>query len=249
MSRLEGHFDQALTSFAANPKWDDDDKLKNWIFNLMALLVVRSPQTRENRGEFIKHTARLMMDNVLSSEDVWNRVSKAAREVGDPEISYEQAKLFQEPGNYEISIPNERHIVDESNLIDAVLPCLARRRWTRLITSPQTGLFVTTDNPVVLMWDSPDKVPPLYRDSPGFGRLNTTVHFAISPTLAIFGTFHDEERTIACTSELVSLFNSKLLYQSYGRVFSSTSSIRLPADANTTNDLGEAEVFASWSND
>jgi hypothetical protein len=244
MSKVEKEFDTALTAFSANPNWEGNDELKNWIFNLMALMVVRSPQMRENRRRPMERTAKLIMDLLVSSEESWNRTRKPPREDGAPEISYEEAKRFHEEGKYTIEVPIERHIVDESKLIDTVLPLLARRRWTRLVATPQSGLFITSDNPVVLTWNHPDRVPPMHRRSPGFGMPDTTVHFAVSPRLAMFGTFDGEERMIKCMPKLTSLFNMHVLSRTYGRVFSAAPTIRLLDNAERPADLAETQLFA-----
>jgi len=249
MSKVETEFDAALTAVNTNLDWDD--QIKNWIFNLMALMVVRSPQQRENRRDFQARVSERVLDLLLESKERWEGSIPTGSGDGAAarKVTYEEAKEFHERKQYTIEVPTVRHIQDEAELVSAVLPFLARRKWTVLVGTPQSGHFITTDNPVTLDWNDPTKVPPMYRYSPGFGMNDTTVHFAISKKVAIFGTFDGQDRALIAAPEIVSLFNTHLLARTYGRAFSTDPFIRARNLLDKVVDLSDADLFTPPAGD
>jgi hypothetical protein len=243
MSKIETEFDAALTAVETNRDWDDE--IKNWIFNLMALMVVRNPQQRETRRDFQARVSERLLDLMLESKERWEGATPPGSEgesVGR-KVTYEEAKDFHEKRLYTIEVPTVRHIYDEAELVDTVLPLLARRKWTVLVATPESGNFITTDNPVTLDWNDPTKVPPMYRSSPGFGMKDTTVHFALSKKVAIFGTFDGQNRALFAAPEITSLFNTHLLARTYGRAFSPDPFIRVRNSLDKIADLSDADFF------
>ena len=103
--------------------------------------------------------------------------------------------------------------------IDAILPCLINRNWVLIQANESSGSFITTDNPVDLSWKEPDKIPPFYRQSPGFGLKGTEVYFPVSQDLALLGEFEGKEGAIEATENLVAIFNSKMLLNAYKQVY------------------------------
>jgi hypothetical protein len=249
MSKIENEFDAALTAVNTNLDWDND--IKNWIFNLMALMVVRNPQQRENRRDFQAQVSERMLDLLLESRESWERSTLPESGEGSSarKLTYEEAKDFRESKQYTIEVPALRHIHDEGELVGAILPCLARRKWTVLVATPESGNFITTDNPVTLDWNDPSKVPPIYRSSPGFGMNDTTVHFAVSKKVAIFGTFDGEDRALIAAPEITSLFNTHLLARTYGRAFSPDPYMRVRNSMDMVADLSDAEFFTPPNGD
>ncbi len=120
---------------------------------------------------------------------------------------------------YNIEIPRENYILAEMFLIEAILPCLFDRRWLLVIADKKSGPFITTDNPVNLLWKDSEKISPFHRGSPGFGLKETQVYFPISPELALIGEFDGYETNMKATEDLVAMFNRIMLCNCHTQIY------------------------------
>jgi hypothetical protein len=78
-----------------------------------------------------EQTARLIMDQVLSSKETYERQMKEMKAAGrgrDLGVSYEVMKKFVRDGNYKITLNNNAQIAREIGVFDKVLPLLFERR-------------------------------------------------------------------------------------------------------------------------
>ena len=66
--------------------------------------------------------------------------------------------------------------------------------------------FITSDNPVCLMWQDPKISEP-----PGLGRPGTQIVFSVSNELAIIGTFEGVDRKVEADDDLVTIINGNVL--------------------------------------
>lgn len=212
LSSFETKAATALKKLRDGATFDGDTKVV--ILNLVALLAIRSPQMRERWRKFQAQIAERIMDLTLSSKEMWNSQTRKMREDGvrlNDDVTYEGVKQFFDSKKYTIEVAREHHIHMEFVGIDAILPTLLARKWLIVRAIERTGPFVTSDHPVSLTWNEPDKVPRLYRDSPGFGLKGTQVYFPLSSNIALVGEFDGHEGVIKGTKELVAGFNSQML--------------------------------------
>lgn len=187
---------------------------KEHILNLIALLAVRSPEHRENTNQLFAQIVEQFMDLSLTTKERWESQINQMRADGydiDDDISYEDMKEFSERKNYKIKLNKEFHIAMEMEQVDPILQCLHGRKWLLIHSTNESGPFITTDYPVNLTWIEPEKTPPFYRKSPGFGLKGTQVYFPLSRKLALLGEFEGREGLIPATRNLVALLNSKKL--------------------------------------
>jgi len=225
------HLEHALAEFegaaaTALKKIDEgapfDGEPKTLILNLVALLAIRSPEMREHWRQYQANLAERIMDLALASKERWEsqvkRMKEAGIEVNDA-VTYEEIKEFHEGKEYDIEVAREHHIRMEFVGVEAILPFLAQRKWLLVRSTDESGPFITTDNPVNLTWKEPDKVPALFRHSPGYGMRDTQVYFPLSRNVALVGEFDGHEGEITGTKELVSLLNTKMLMFAYKQVY------------------------------
>lgn len=212
LAEFEGKAATALKNLGETRDFTGENK--DLILNLLAMIAVRSPERREHMRKFHADIADRIMGLTLDTKERWeSQVAKLREE--DPSYdngtTYEDAKSFFESKEYDLTVAREYHIRMEMVKIDAILPCLFNRNWLLFESTESTGPFITTDNPINLSWQEPDKIPPFYRHSPGFGLKGTEVYFPISQDLALLGEFEGREGTIEATENLVAVFNSKML--------------------------------------
>jgi len=201
-----------------------EGETKSLILNLIALFAVRSPEKREHSRYSQAKIAEKILDLTLASKERWesqiSQIKESGKEI-DNNVTYEDSKRFHESKEYKISFAREHHIQMEFAGIEAILPYLEGRNWLLIKSTEKTGPFITTDNPVNLSWKEPEKIPPAYRNSPGYGMKDTQVYFPISRNIALIGEFDSSDIVIEGDIDLVSALNTKILMFTYKQLYSS----------------------------
>jgi hypothetical protein len=220
MANFEAQCIGAIRRVAETGKFDGEDA--NWTLNFMALLAVRSPEMRENLRGFHEQVAKRVMDVALATKDRWEGQAARMRADGVPvdEVSYEDVKAFHEGEQYKVTLAREYHIGTEFKMMDAVLELLGQRLWTVYTTHGSTGEFLTTNRPVTLTYIDPEKIPPFYRQSPGFGLSNTEVHFPLTRHAMLVGRFDRGGPTEEAKESFVAAVNTHMMLHCHGKVFS-----------------------------
>lgn len=212
LSGFEGKVASALRNVEQDLNFEGDTK--DLILNLIALFAVRSPEMREHWRKVQAELAEKIMGLSLATKERWTSQIKQMKESEielNENVTYEDVKKFHESKKYTIEVSKEHHIRRELVGIKAILPCLEGRNWLLIRSTSDSGPFITTDNPVHLTWKEPEKIPHLYRNSPGFGLNGTQVYFPISKNLFLVGEFDGPKGIIDGTRELVSVLNSIML--------------------------------------
>jgi len=202
-----------------------EGETRNIILNLIAMLAIRSPEMREHWRKFHEQIAERIMDLTLATKERWESQIRQLKESSvaiNGDISYEEIKKFHESKAYRIEVAREHHIWMEFIGIEAILPYLDARNWLLVRSTSNSGPFITTDNPVNLSWKEPDKIPPFYRASPGYGLKGTQVYFPVSKNVALVGEFGGPKAIIDGSRDLVAALNSKILLFTYKQIYSPT---------------------------
>jgi hypothetical protein len=202
---------------------DFSDGVKNLVLNFIAMLTIRTPEMREHLAKPQIESAKRMMAMSLESEERWQaQIDKIKNETGkdlSDGFTYDQMKKFVEGQEYKLEIKQEHQIHIELMGMERILELLHFRNWKLIIAKEDAGEFITTDNPVCLSWQYPEKVPSYM--SPGFGLKNTMVYFPLTKKLALLGEFDREDGISEANKQLVAMLNSKIIANSYKRIFAS----------------------------
>lgn len=226
-SKLEDQISCSIKMIANGGQFTGDVKIN--ILNLIALLIVRSPQKRSLYAEFHARTAKLIMEISLTTKQRWE--AQMEKFPADKRVSYEIAKEFFESQRYTIQTPRETHIRNEFLMFDTVLPYLFDRKWQLITSSTNSQLFFTSDNPVSIDWDEPEKVPAIFRSSPGYGMVNTTISFPLTSNHFLIGRFDvDRDGYVNGTDEMVGVCNLNTILNSYEQIFSSSLDAYIKTD-------------------
>lgn len=221
MSNFESKCIEAIRRVAETSKFEGEDA--NLTLNLMALLAVRSPEMRENMRDFHERVAKRMMDLSLATQERWEgqmaQLCAAGGKVND-NLSYEDMKSFHEGGQYKVSVRREYQIGVEFRLMPTVLEELGKRLWTVYTVDGTYGEFITTNRPVTLSYIEPDKVPPLFRHSPGFALKGTEVFFPLTRHALLIGRWDRGGHTEVANQLFVAAANTHLMFHSHGKILS-----------------------------
>lgn len=221
LSSFESLASKAIKEIQENLLLSNENR--NIILNLIALYAVRSPQKREQFRESQEQISDRILDLLLATKNSWNQVvekMKAAGESLDESVSYEDLKDFYKRKAYKIVVPTEEHLILEMVGMDTVLKLLNQRNWLIYYLEDDSETFITSDNPTILSWNRPENLPPLYRDSPGFGLKDTRVFFPLTRKLFLVGEFGGHSGFIKANQELVSILNSMVIIFAHKQIYS-----------------------------
>ncbi|ECO2987081.1 hypothetical protein ABI58_11025 [Salmonella enterica subsp. enterica serovar Salford] len=192
---------------------------KDTIISFISLLAVRTPAMREHMTSQITPIIEMIARMSIATQERYeNAISEIENSTGNAiasNVSYETVRDFVESGNYNISLKREFLIAAEIQVSKAIEEALDRRSWRMFRSTLTSGSFVTTDNPVHLMWnDDREGVPD-------FGLLDTSVLFPVSKDLILLGDYNGVEGVFDTDDKLAAYFNSKSIFHAVERVFSS----------------------------
>jgi hypothetical protein len=194
-----------------------------WLYtlNLMALLATRNPTSRLQQARRASRELCRVLDDTLATREQWEAAVASAKAAGHidqaAEVDCERHRDFITRRRFKLSFEPSFHVIGEFKALDVVLRLLLRRRWLLLEASNDSRGFVTTDRPVcVSRLDGSNPSSPTRFDDP-----ETSVMFAISPTLLAYGTFAGREGITKIDRRLVAKANLTLLQYADRRLFAS----------------------------
>lgn len=210
---------------------DFSGETKDLILELIGMLAVKSPEMREQLSKPLIQIAKMKMAMTMETKERWeSQIAQVKADTGE-DISngkaYEEMKAFVEGQEYDITVKREHQIHMELIGMQQVTELLHMRNWTLVKAGGGSGEFITTDNPVSLTWYNPDQVPQFM--SPGFGLRDTMVYFPVSKNLALVGEFDRDDAVTEANKPLVAILNSKIIANSYQRVFAAKNNFNYVA--------------------
>ena len=217
LAGFEGELAPALRRIEEKRSLEDFND-KSFLLNFIGLTHIKNPQIRST---FEENIARRIMNILTSSEEIFDSQIRQAKETGfiaaDTDVDYQTMKKFIDEDAFKIEVPTERHLRREMDLLDTVLPYLFERKW-HLLKAPEgeTG-FVTSDHPVILQWQDPKLRDGLH--PPGLRLKNTELLFPVCNTLAVLGTYEEDEMEIDVTPEFIAKFNGTVISRSKNQVY------------------------------
>ena len=217
---FEGKASQAFKRvIAAQSIKDADDRA--CLFELMALFAIKTPRHREGIRQFqeqvAKHILRLATENPERWASEMRHLKAAGGAVTEAGENYERMRDFVERGEFKVTMPTNMHLALELQTLDAVLECLARRKWM-LLRAPagETG-FITSDHPVCLMWSDPKREGQF--KGPGHGIPGTMVIFSLCNELALLGSFEGNEGVRNLTPAQIAAVNGTIALRAERQIY------------------------------
>ncbi|XQK71005.1 DUF4238 domain-containing protein [Escherichia coli] len=201
---------------------------KDVILEFISLLAIRTPAQREHLSSPLKQIAKFIMKSSVSSAERWDDCKLAyEKEMGESlpyDLAYEKIKNFVDGDNFEINVIREFMIDMEMKCVPVITKLLHQRNWSLMTISDGQGSFITSDNPVCLMWTNPELARGPY--SPGFGVKDTLVLFPVSKNLLLAGEFDGHEGVFSCNEEQAAVFNTSVIRHTAERIFSSNDNFK-----------------------
>ena len=213
MAVFENKVDNAIKEVEETKRFQGDSK--NTLLSFLSLVNVRSPKMREHWRKNQEKVFKKIFDLSLETEDRWSSITNNMQSHGYDTRSgfdYLTMKELHESGCCEFDVTREHQLHREFISLEVIFNSLLERSWMLLEASEQSGPFITTDNPVVLSWITPNHVPSIYQNSPGHGLSETRVYFPLSKKLALIGEFGSLCDYMIAPDQLVASLNHVELF-------------------------------------
>ena len=185
-----------------------DESDRAVLFFFMALLTIKNPRMRKTVGEWMGDVAESEMKMKAADAAAWEADMARAKAEGtipeDADTNELRKLVLQGAFTYGVSVPGHLHM--EFNLVDKLLPYFHDRRWLLCKGPADRSTFITSDNPVCLMWQNPKVSEP-----PGLGRRGTQIVFPVANELTIIGTYEGRDCTVEAGNELTAVINGNVL--------------------------------------
>jgi hypothetical protein len=185
-----------------------DDNDRGVLFFFMALLAIKNPMMRRNISAAVGEVEALRSKMEAADPEYWAEKMAAAKAEGaipeDTDTDKLRELILDDAFQIRLSTPG--HMYFEFNLVEKLLPFFHGRQWMLLRAPTDRTAFVTSDNPVCLMWQKRGR-----NDPPGFGRLGTEIIFAVSNELAIIGIFGGRACVANAGSDLIAIINGNIM--------------------------------------
>jgi hypothetical protein len=215
MASVESDIGPALRRIIAKQSLDDEDDAA-YLLNLIGLLYVRNPRSRQTRTSLYDASLKTLMNDALSSREKWELRVKLAKAAGLELPDYETAKKTYKSEDVKVNLPKEVQIASEMDTFDQVLPRLLDRKWTVAKASGGSAGFVTCDHPICLTWSEPEGKSI----APGLKLRGTEILFPLSPELAVLGAFELEDGVRDFTEDRVAAANGTIALNAHRQVYS-----------------------------
>jgi hypothetical protein len=216
---FESKASAALGRIVASQSLQDADD-RACLFELMTLFSIKNPRHRERFRQFQEEVVRHVLRLATAFPERWAsemRRLKAAGVNTETGEDYERMRDFAERGEFKVTMPTNEHLALELQSIEAVLRCLMRRKWMLLRASASQTGFITSDDPICLMWSDPARQGQF--KGPGHGAPGTIVIFPLCNELAVLGSFEGDEGVRNLTTAQVAAVNGTIALHAERQVY------------------------------
>ena len=233
-SELEGHATAAIRRASDTGSFPQREDYDN-IINLIVLIALRNPQTRESWNRARAQLARLTAELLVSRKTIFDHNVGQAREAGylsaeASQVPYEEVRGFIKGGQYDIICPRAGNQLVELQAFDTLLKVFARRLWSLCLAPSEGPEFVCSDHPVTLVSKEPGLRAPI-----GFGLHHTEVCVPLNRKIGLYGVFEEELPSVVQLTEYgVAEFNNRVASNASRHVFSATETFVLILDGKVT---------------
>ena len=127
------------------------------------------------------------------------RQMKASGYTPARDVPYATLRKTVKEKAFRLEVPTEHHIALEMDMHEPVLHTLLKRKWMTLLAPERSVGFVTSVNPVCLMFSNPKMRGGFY--GPGHGVAETQIIFPVGRRMAIVGAFEFDTETTHTLNE------------------------------------------------
>ena len=225
---IEGEYARVLKAMHESRTMPSEQRDYVFLLNLIAGVAIRNPRMRRKIHGMYAQTERIVSDLLLATKDRYETTIRQMKRDGYPvneSVTYESMKGFHERNEYDLIVSQTAYFKREMAGMDAILPLLYRRKWTVLVAPDTEHQFITSDQPVILLWNGDVSLRTRERTPPGHAHQKTVVIFPVMKELAIIGSFIDPPRSAVVDALRVAKVNTYTLVFAQRQVYASRPSL------------------------
>lgn len=212
------------------------------LLHYVCIMYLRNPAFRRSIAALASNQASLLMRfeslKYAGPDEFRAELKRMGIELPEGLGAAEVLSHLQSPG-FRVEIDDPDWLLLESfSAEEVILKLLGERQWTLWVTDEERGYFVTSDRPMVLMWDSPHPDGIL----PGFAHRDTHVIFPLTKRLLLYGSYKRDGSLLEATRELVGINNHVMVSTCDRFVYSAFESF--PTRSGETERLEPTSDFS-----
>ena len=122
----------------------------NVLLNFVAVMATRTPRTRQLMSHVANHTVKSAVKAAVATVDGWKEFRMCCESSGEKmsDAEAEQMRQFILSGEYDVDLDQTSHVQKIGELVDAMLPLIAKRQWSLGVAAPGMPDLVCSDVPV-----------------------------------------------------------------------------------------------------
>jgi hypothetical protein len=223
LGKFEGVIAPGIARVRESASFGKGGKDREDIINLLALLAVRNPRTREFMHNFYTDLLRTMVAITFKDAKRWEAVVEQMKAQkmwpdGAP-VDFEEHKQFVDENLDKLYAHKNMTLELELDALTSTYWFYDSRRWRILKANSNTGGFVTTDHPVCIHKPAaPVNYGQLYAS--GFGLADRDVVFSLSSKVCLIGRVDGEEDVIEAGLHNVASVNATVMGFALKQIYS-----------------------------
>jgi hypothetical protein len=213
LGAFEGAMAPGIKRIRETASFGENGKDREDIINLVTLLAVRNPRTRDDMERLYTELFRAMVGMPFEDPTRWDAVVEQLKAAGQwPDgspVDFEGHKKFVEENKHKLK-PHQNFTLEmELGAAERMYPYFDARKWQILKARNDSGGFVTTDHPVCV--HRPGGLNHGQQFAPGLGLSDQEILFPLSSKVALIGRLEGDEDVVEADLETVARFNATVM--------------------------------------
>jgi hypothetical protein len=213
LSSLESVLAPGIKRVRETASFGPEGKDREDIINLVTLLAMRNPRTRDDMQRIYTEIFRAVLAAPFEDKAKWDTVVEAMKAAGkwpeDEPSDFEDYKKFVEDNIDKVKAHQNFSLEMELEALEKLYWYFDARKWRILKAKEGSGGFVTTDHPVCV--SRPGSLNYGAQFAPGLSLSDSDVLFPLSSNVALTGRMDGGEDVIELDDKGVADFNATVM--------------------------------------
>ncbi len=225
LGAFEGVIAPAIKRVRETASFGENGKDREDIINLITLLAVRNPRTRDDMEKVYTELFQAIVATPFEDPARWDAVVERLKAIGQwPDgapVDFEGHKKFVDENKHKLKPHKNFTLEMELGATERVYPYFDARKWRILKAKNDSGGFVTTDHPVCV--HRPGGLNYGQQFAPGAGLSDRDILFPLSSNVALVGRLEGDEDVMEVDRDGVARFNATVMGYAMKQIYAADS--------------------------